>query len=162
MTARWLVTALVVMVVLLESPRPARAQVEDLKITVDGLTCNLCAAGLDRSLRRVDGVTAVRVVLSAQVATVRLKPGAQVAPAQLHAAVDRAGQRLRRMELQVRGMLHRENGHYQLQSRAPAQQFAIRDDPKLEALGERTVRLRGRVVSADAPAVELEVIEVMP
>jgi hypothetical protein len=43
MTDRSLVTALAVMVMLMVSPRPARAQVEGVTITVDGLTCNLCA-----------------------------------------------------------------------------------------------------------------------
>ena len=81
MNARSFIAALVMIGGLLASPRPAQAQVEDVKITVDGLTCNLCAAGLDRSLRRVNGVAAVRVVLASQVATLRLKPGARVTPA---------------------------------------------------------------------------------
>lgn len=49
-----------------------------------------------------------------------------------------------------------------LQSAASAQAFAIRNSPKLEALTGKTVRLRGRVIAPDAPAVELEVIEVAP
>jgi copper chaperone CopZ len=162
MTTRMLVATLAAIVALLGSPRPAHAQIETVKITVDGLTCNLCAAGLDRSLRRVDGVAGVRVVLDSQVATIRLKPNTPVAPAQLRAAVDRAGQRLRGIELQVRGTVRRENGRYQLQSPAPVQMFALRDDPKLEAVAGKSVRLRGRVTSPDAPAVELEILEVMP
>jgi copper chaperone CopZ len=158
---RFIFAALAVPAVLLVSPRSADAQIEEVKITVDGLTCNLCAAGLDRSLRRVEGVASVRVVLASQVATVTVKPGARVAPAQLRAAVERAGQSLRRIELQVRGRLQRQNGRYQLQAPAPAQAFAVRDETKLQPLVGKNVRLRGRVTS-DAPAVELEVIEVAP
>jgi len=164
MRTRSFVAALAMIGGLLASPRPAHAQIEDVKITVDGLTCNLCAAGLDRSLRRVDGVATVRVVLSSQVATLRLKPGARVAPAQLRAAVDRAGQSLREIELHVRGTLQRDDhGRYQLQSPAPPHQaFAIQDHPKLEAFAGKTVRVHGRVTAPDASAVELEVIEVAP
>jgi copper chaperone CopZ len=162
MTSRSLIAALTVIVALLVSPRSAHAQIEDVKIMVDGLTCNLCAAGLDRSLRRVDGVASVRVVLASQVAMVRLRPNARLAPPQLRAAVESAGQQLRGIELQVRGTLQRENGRYRLQAPAPAQVFALRDNPKLQALAGRTVRLRGRVLAPDAPDVELEVIEVTP
>jgi copper chaperone CopZ len=162
MMMRSFVAALALMAGLLAVPRPAHAQIEDVKIAVDGLSCNLCAAGLDRSLRRVDGVASVRVMLASQVATVKVKPGARVLPAQLRAAVERAGQSLRGIEVQVRGTLQHDNGHYKLQSPAPQQAFAIRDNPKLEALAGKTVRLRGRVTVPDAPAVELEVIEVAP
>ena len=134
MNTRSCIAALVMIGGLLASPLPAQAQIEDVTITVDGLSCNLCAAGLDRSLRRVDGVAAVRVVLASQMATLRLKPGARVAPAQLRAAVDRAGQSLRAIELQVRGTLQRENGRYTLHSPTPQQAFAIRNSPKLDAL----------------------------
>jgi copper chaperone CopZ len=158
---RFIFAALAVTAVLLVSPRSADAQIEEVKITVDGLTCNLCAAGLDRSLRRVEGVASVRVVLASQVATVTVKPGARVAPAQLRAAVERAGQSLRGIELQVRGRLQRQNGRYQLQAPAPPQAFAVRDETKLQPLVGKNVRLRGRVTS-DAPALELEVIEVAP
>ncbi len=160
MSARSLSTALVVMFQL--SATSAHAQIEDVKITVDGLSCNLCAAGLDRSLRRVDGVSAVRVVLASQVATIRLKPGVPVAPGQLRAAVERAGQRLRGIELRLRGTLQRDGGRYQLHPAALAQVFAVRDDVKLEPLAGKGVRLRGRVMSSDASAVELELIDVGP
>lgn len=162
MTARLLSSALALLIELSLFVAPAHAQVEEVRITVDGLSCNLCAAGLDRSLRRVDGVAAVRVVLASQVATVRLKPNTPVVPDQLRAAVERAGQRLREIELQLRGTLQRERGRYQLQPRTTAQVFVLRDSPKLEALIGKVVRLRGRVMSPDATAVQLEVIEVVP
>ena len=162
MIARLLSAALALMAQLSLVAAPAHAQVEEVKLTVDGLSCNLCAAGLDRSLRRVDGVTGVKVTLATQVATMRLKPGVPVAPRQLRAAVERAGQSLRAMELQLRGTLRHEQGRYQLQPGALAQQFAIRDDAKLEALAGKIVRLRGRVASFDTPVVELELIDAAP
>lgn len=162
MTTRLLSAALTLSLQLALFPAPARAQVEEVKITVDGLTCNLCAAGLDRSLRKLDGVTGVKITLATQVATMRLKPGVRVAPDQLRAAVERAGQRLLDVELRLRGTLELDQQKYQLRAPELAQVFALRDDPRLQAFAGKTVRLRGRVRPSDAPGVELEVVDVAP
>jgi len=162
MTTRLLSAALALSLPLALFPAPARAQVEEVKITVDGLTCNLCAAGLDRSLRKVDGVTGVKVTLATQVATMRLKPGVRVAPDQLRAAVERAGQSLVGVEVRLRGTLQRSERQYQLRAPELPQVFALRDDARLQALAGKTVRLRGRVRPSDAPGVELEVVDVAP
>ncbi len=160
--ARSLATALVVIFQLSVTSTRALAQVEEVKITVEGMTCNLCAAGLERSLRRVEGVAAVKVVLASQVATIRLKPGVAVAPALLRAAVESAGQRLRVVEVRLRGTLQRDEGRYQLRPAGVTQTFAVRDDVKLEPLAGTSVRLRGRVVSSGAAAVELELVDIEP
>lgn len=141
---------------------PAHAQIDDVRITVEGMSCNLCAAGLERSLRRIDGVASVKVVLASQTATIRLKPGAPVAPVNLRAGVENAGQRLRVVELRVRGALERNDDGYQLRPPGHSQAFAVRGEAKLEGLAGSKVRLRGRVVSSDAAAVELELLDVEP
>jgi len=162
MTTRLLSAALALSLPLALFPAPARAQVEEVKITVDGLTCNLCAAGLDRSLRKLDGVTGVKVTLATQVATMRLKPGVRVAPDQLRAAVERAGQSLVGVEVRLRGTLQRSERQYQLRAPELPQVFALRDDARLQALAGKTVRLRGRVRPGGAPGFELEVVDVAP
>ncbi len=141
---------------------PAYAQIQDVTITVEGMSCNLCAAGLQRSLHRVEGVAAVKVVLASQTATIRLKPGAPLAPARLRAGAESAGQRLRVVELRLRGALQRKDGGYELRPPGHSQAFAVRDAAKLEGLAGRNVQLRGRVVSSDPAAVELELVDVEP
>ena len=160
--ARVLITALVVMFEWSVGPPRAYAQIEDVRITVEGMTCNLCAAGLERTLRRVEGVTSVKVVLASETATIRLKPGAAVAPARLRAAVDSAGQRLRVVEVRLRGTLQRQDGGYEIHPPGYSQAFTVRDTSTLEGLAGKHVQLRGRVVSADAAAVELELVDVEP
>ena len=162
MTTRLRSAAIGLTLLLVLFPAPARAQVEEVKITVDGLTCNLCAAGLDRSLRKLDGVTGVKVTLATQVATLRLKPGVRVAPDQLRTAVERAGQSLVGVEVRLRGTLQRGEHQYQLRAPELPQVFAVRDDARLQALAGKTVRLRGRVRPAGAPGFELEVVDVTP
>lgn len=156
---RWGLTPVLLLVLGVAS---AHAQVEDVTITVDGMTCNLCAAGLERSLRRVEGVGTVKVKLASQTATVHLKTGAPLAPAKLRAGVENAGQRLRTVDVRLRGTLQRKDEAYELRPAGQAQAFAVRDNAKLESLAGRTVRLRGRVVSPDAAPVEIELVDVEP
>ena len=141
---------------------PAYAQIEDVTITVEGMSCNLCAAGLERSLRRIDGVASVKVVLASETATIRLKPGAALAPARIRAGVHDAGQRLRLVELRMRGALEKEDSRYQLHAAGQAQTIAVRDDARLAPLAGKNVRVRARVVSADAAPLELQLIDVQP
>lgn len=157
-----IVAAFVLMFELCVTPARAHAQVVDVKVTVEGMSCNLCAAGLERSLRRVEGVATVKVVLASQTATLHLKPGAPLAPARLRAGVENAGQRLRVVEVRLRGSLQRQDGGYEIRPPGHSQAFAVRDAPKLEGLAGTNVQLRGRVVSAEAAAVELELVDVEP
>jgi copper chaperone CopZ len=150
------------LLILLMWAAPAQAQVEDIKITVEGMSCNLCAAGLERSLRKVDGVAGVTVVLQSQTATIRLKPGAAVAPARIRAGVHDAGQRLRIVELRLRGALQHEDSGYQLQAAGQPRPFALRDDVRLGSLSGQQVRVRARVVSTDGAPIELELIDIQP
>ncbi|WP_138732064.1 heavy metal translocating P-type ATPase [Modestobacter excelsi] len=59
-------------------------------LDIGGMTCASCVGRVEKALRRVDGVTDAEVNLATEVATVRFDP-AQVGPAELTAAVTRAG-----------------------------------------------------------------------
>src|SRR5919108_6410468 len=59
-----LAATLVVAAISFLRPAPAFAQVEEVRIGVDGMTCNLCAAGLERALRKLDAVSNVKVALA--------------------------------------------------------------------------------------------------
>lgn len=63
---------------------------ETVRFPVHGMTCGACVSRITRSLRSLDGVTAVRVELRRETATVRREP-ARVSDATLAAAVSRAG-----------------------------------------------------------------------
>src|SRR5687767_11572618 len=95
-----LVSTFVAMAVgVLAVPAVASAQIDEVRIVVNGMTCNLCAAGLERSLRKVESVSRVRVTLDDQTALVTLKPGAAFQADIFRAAVTDAGQELRYLEL---------------------------------------------------------------
>jgi len=84
-------TVLIVAALCVLRPGVSFAQVEEVRIGVDGLTCNLCAAGLERSLRKVAGVSSVQVALEDETALVKLKPGAAFDLETLRTAVRNAG-----------------------------------------------------------------------
>lgn len=54
---------------------PAWAQIQELTIRVDGLTCPFCAYGLQKRLSRIDEIAAVSVDQPKGQAVVEVKPG---------------------------------------------------------------------------------------
>ncbi|MDZ7778845.1 MAG: heavy metal translocating P-type ATPase [Gemmatimonadota bacterium] len=62
----------------------------DLVLPITGMTCANCAATVERTLRRTDGVAEASVSYASERATVRYDPGA-VTPDDLVEAVERAG-----------------------------------------------------------------------
>src|SRR5918996_6279497 len=93
-TRHLMAATLVVAAISFLRPVPVFAQIEEVRIDVDGMTCNLCAAGLERALRKLDAVSSVKVALADQSALVTLKPGAAFDPDSFRTAVRDAGQRL--------------------------------------------------------------------
>src|SRR4026208_2113419 len=89
-------------------PRVASAQIDEVRIVVNGLTCNLCAAGLERSLRKLDVVSKVRGTLDDETALVTLTPGARFDADRVRAAVTDAGQDPRQVEVRLRGAVRQQ------------------------------------------------------
>jgi copper chaperone CopZ len=144
-------------------PAPAFAQIEEVRIGVDGLTCNLCAAGLERSLRKLDSVSSVQVALADETATVQLKAGAAFDPDQFRAAVRNAGQEARRFELRLSGAVQRQDGRYSLRpggGSSLALAVGRRSAAKLESYVGKVVRVRATVSSPARSPLELELTDV--
>jgi copper chaperone CopZ len=142
-------------------PVEASAQIEEVKIAVDGLTCSLCAAGLERSLRRVDDVSVVDVSVADRAAVVRLKSGNSFDPGKFGAAVKNAGQQARGFELRLIAVVQAENGRYHLQP-GRGVPLAVRagSADRLKPLVGRTVRAHAKVVSSPGSPLELELTDV--
>lgn len=142
-------------------PADASAQIEEVKITVDGLTCSLCAAGLERALRRLDDASGVDVSVADRAAVVRLKSGNSFDPGKFRAAVKTAGQEARAFELRLRAVVQAGNGGYHLQP-GRGIPLAVRagSADKLKPLVGRTVRAHAKVVSSPGSPLELELTDV--
>jgi copper chaperone CopZ len=143
-------------------PVPAFAQVEEVRVSVEGMTCNLCAAGLERALRKLDAVSSVKVALADQSALVKLKPGAAFDPDVFRAAVKDAGQYMRHLELRVKGFVQRQERTYRLQPGAgPSFAVGDRSAAKLQSYVGRVVRVRATVSSPPRSPLELELTDVV-
>lgn len=76
---------------------------DSLVLSVDGMVCSLCAYGVERRLKRLDGVEGVHVDLDAHRVVVTLRPGTAVSDSTLGDEVRRAGFALRGVTRFARG-----------------------------------------------------------
>jgi copper chaperone CopZ len=133
-----------------------------VKIAIDGLTCTLCAAGLERSLRRIDDVSSVEISVPDETAVVRLKSGDGFNPDVFRTAVKSAGQQVRALDVRFSAAVRAENGRYTLQ---PGGGVALVAEPqsaqRLKPFVGRIVRARARVRSSQQGRLELELTEVV-
>ena len=87
---------------------PARADIRTVELRVNGLTCPFCAFGIEKKLRKVDGVQEIEVLLDeGQIRLVFLE-GNTATVRDLENAVDASGFELAGLQLVVRGTLVRE------------------------------------------------------
>jgi copper chaperone CopZ len=159
---RRLLSALLLATVgVLAVPAVALAQIDEVRIVVNGMTCNLCAAGLERSLRKLDAVASVRVTLGDQTAFVTLKPGARFDADRFRAAVTDAGQETRRVELRFRGAVREHAGAFSLEA-SPGMPLAFGPGSaaRLQAYAGKTVRVHARVSSPLRSPLELDLIAI--
>ena len=138
-----LAAALLVVVVSILRPSLSFAQFEEVRIAVDGLTCNLCAVGLERSLRTIDSVASVQVSLEDESAVVRMKTGAGFDIEKFRGSVRNAGQEARRFDLRLSGAVVARNSA-----------------TKLESHVGKVVRVHARVSSPPSSPLELEITDV--
>ena len=156
-----LAATLLVAAVYIVRPTPSFAQIEEVRIGVDGLTCNLCAAGLERSLRKLDSVSSVQIALADETAIVKLKAGAAFDPDTFRTAVKNAGQEARHFELRLSGAVQRQDGRYRLQAGAGSSLAVGRSSAaKLDSYVGKVVRVRATVSSPARSPLELELTDV--
>jgi len=64
---------------------------DNVLVHIEGLACPFCAFGIEKHLKKVDGVKKVQVNLGEGTAHLTLKPGAEVTEEQVRQAVKKAG-----------------------------------------------------------------------
>jgi len=64
---------------------------DNVSVHIDGLACPFCAFGIEKHLKKVDGVKKVLVNLGEGTANLTLNPGAEVTGEQIRQAVKKAG-----------------------------------------------------------------------
>lgn len=102
----------IVLLVLLSVSTLATAKT--IEMDVNGLVCAFCAQGIEKSLKTFPATQSVYVSLEHRIVAVELKPGLDIADAQLRRAIKDAGYTLvaiRRTDTPVDAIRRRVSGH---------------------------------------------------
>jgi copper chaperone CopZ len=82
---------IVVLLVMLVASVTSRAQFVSATVGVDGLTCSMCARGVEESLKQLEFIDSIHIDLNKLVATVFFKKGVSVEMSKLHEMIEDAG-----------------------------------------------------------------------
>ncbi len=96
---------LVILLFALAFPVTTQAEFIEARLRVDGMACPFCAFGIEKKLRKVEGVRNLEVLLDEGVIELGFEADAQATVRSLEEAVEDAGFTLRGLRLAVRGKL---------------------------------------------------------
>lgn len=86
---------------------PVAGQVVRATVEVQGMSCPFCAFGVEKRLRKVDGVSAIAVAMNESLATLEAGEGKSIDLSGIPEAVRKAGFTPGRVEAEVVGSIHR-------------------------------------------------------
>ncbi len=106
-------------------PRCALAEVTQVSVVVDGLSCPFCVFGVEKKLDAVAGVDGVEVDLETGVATLSLEKGAVPDLAAMESAVEKAGFTPRELRLTAIGTLSVDGNEVRLHLRGDDARYLL-------------------------------------
>jgi len=122
---RWLVLAL--LAGLLGAASDLGAEIEGIRLEVDGLSCPFCALGLDKRLKQRAGLEGIQVHLKQGVTEASLPEGHGLDVGKVRRAVQEAGFTLRGIKLTVVGTIRQDGGQVTATSRHDGTKFLLFD-----------------------------------
>ena len=127
----------------------AQAQVEAISIRVDGLSCPFCAYGLEKKLKKIEGVDEVKINVDKGLADLHHKTGESIAVERLNDAVADAGFTPREITAIVVGTVEEHEGTFVLKNLGSDFIFILRGNDQLLKLrselpeSKKQVRVKG-------------------
>jgi len=121
----WL--ALALLAGMLGAARDLAAEIEGIQLQVDGLSCPLCALGLDKRLKERAGLEQIQIHMKQGVAEASLPPGQGLDVGKLRMAIQEAGFTLRAISLTVVGTIIQDGGYLAIESRRDGTKFLLFD-----------------------------------
>lgn len=103
------------------------AEVQGIELRVDGLSCPFCSLGLEKKLKRIEGVEGVQVHMKQGMTEVASNPDKAPDLAAIRKAVKEAGFTLREIRLTVTGSVVREDEAWVLRSSGDETRFLLYD-----------------------------------
>lgn len=99
---------------MLLTPEGAQAQILEVRQTVFGMDCAPCAYGLEKRLKKIDGVTSARVSLNEGLATAHFDGEAPTRLATIREAIHESGFAAQEALVTVRGTLRKAGAAWSL------------------------------------------------
>ncbi|MBI2504147.1 MAG: heavy-metal-associated domain-containing protein [Candidatus Latescibacteria bacterium] len=130
----------------------ASAQVEAAAVKLDGLSCPFCAYGLEKKLKKVEGVEEVKIEVDQGLAKLAVKKDKSLSLEEVEAAVKEGGFTPKEIALTVRGRLAERHGRIVLTLPGSEDILLVEANEQLQKLREtlagadKAVRLTGKVV----------------
>ena len=128
----------------------AEAKLEEVELEIHGMACTFCAFGLEKKIRKFEGVKDFKVDIKKGKARFRLEEGAEVSVTKLREAVKEAGLTFKEVSTSLVGSVTQSEIGYVFQSEASGQKFLIYENKKghdryhsgkkLKALSKRLAR----------------------
>ena len=85
--------------------RTANAQIKSITVSVDGLACPFCAYGIEKKMKRLQGVKEIKILLNAGTVTLKCAKNKSPAFADVRSAVEDAGFTPRVMKITAHGTI---------------------------------------------------------
>ncbi len=134
-------------IVLLASISPA--QINQVIVKVDGLACAFCAYGLQKGLKRVEGVRDVKVFVDAGKAELQFKKNVPAGLEEIGPAVKRAGYTPREIRIEATGRMVDWNGSPALALEGTDEKLLLNGSDVLKRL-QQDVESKGKTAKVTA------------
>jgi len=115
-----------IIVVMVVGSYSSNAQIQKVDQEVFGMDCAPCAYGLERGLKKMDGVESVKVSLNNGKAYLELAKNNNLSLRQIQAEVKKNGFSAKNAEIVINGKLVEQDGNYVIQT--GKETFAIADE----------------------------------
>lgn len=132
-------------------PLSASAQVETAAVKLDGLSCAFCAYGLEKRLKKVEGVEKLEIRVDQGTANLTVKKGKALSIEAVEKAVKDGGFTPREISITVTGRLVERDGRTVLAISDGEEVFVIGPNEQLQKIKEalkgadKAVRLTGKL-----------------
>ncbi len=151
----WIRGTVGVFLLLVVLPRSARAEMPRIELRVDGLACAFCAYGLEKKLKRLDGVQHIDIRLNEGRVILQFEPDAAPDLDAIRTAVRKAGFTLRQIRVTVLGRVASENTRWVLRVRGAPITFLLIASNRNDAQGASKIIKRWKTLADQKKIVEI-------
>lgn len=162
MTARSLAPAVLLGLLVLAGSRPGHAQIEAASVVVDGMSCPFCAFGVEKRLKKVEGVELVDIDMDTGLSSMRAAAGGSIDVAAIPRAVRKAGFTAGRVEVTALGTIHRKSDHWVLEIDGSRQELRVETaESELQGHLEEAAEAGSRIRVTGAVEAEAEPMPIL-